>query len=1220
MSFGPPKGKYVKAKRAPVVEAEEEETGFRGYTAEWKRKAKAERRKFMSSVAARRAEKLEPVVRARTIPDRPGDALALDIDASSDPLTPVFSAPAPETPPSSHAGPLLPVHGRRVARARVAFDPCDARAPRVHAPQDESTVAPHRRRTHTILGGDRDPVPQQEDAVSRAADRGRRLPKTRPPYYVKSSATSSEYDWDDDVPDVDDRGLDERESSDLPDVDARKSETTEPEAPRVGDDFPGIDPDAAAPHDASDSSSERDPERAFAVPAPATACAFPAAARETSAANDEFLTNKKRDDVSGRNATRTRLVRVPVYSVAGRRLSVRELLREKTRSMARSSDGARRLLRRVAGVDRDGRIGRETVAAILRRFNVASDDDVVDAVVSGLDRDADGRVALAELVEWALPDESCAATDVGPGTKSGARRPATARVRLEETPATSRDVSGVASRTKTSPSTSSNQIERAVARPTTASFASSSSRPLSARDAELLLRRKIGEKFRDGGKPMRRAFQSFDVDGDGFLNEREFFAALDRFHVAVAPEEREKIFDAFRGGGDEKENGDVASTKTKGVSMDAFLETLGAPEPGFSAEKRTRARGDVADAARADASARFAEGEQRLEAAFARARRRARADSETRAARSMRARGVFLPERAPEPALTLLEVRAALGKEGDPALVRKLKAVSDERADRLVTRSAAREVSRRHKEGVADAAEKEATRDFNDGFGRELATLRLTRGSAFFGATSRGAPREAPAVAVNPEHAFRDGFGPPGGPSAVVSIEAALREKLEARGVSGERAFRLLFDLENRGVVDRDALARALHRFNIPASDAEVDALVARYDSTGARGILVSDFCERLLAPDFPTAAEKARRRADGVVSAFRRAFKDHLAGTVNCGIDEKDASATVSTRDALSAAARAAKAAQCRTLGASAARAAAAASLDDSGRVRVEAFVSKCQRSIREAEAAALKHAVFREPAGFEALGGEHYVSVKARTPPPFVAKPDAKGFLNMAREKFHERVPNKGASENQKCARLFDPDRLGYVTQKGFRRAMTAIGLDAVDDETARAAYARVARDAESKSRTENTYPRDAQTKTVPTSAFVRAFLPPRVAVDRPVRETVLAALLQSEPATEAEVRAVLEACDVDVEDPARVARLVRLVRRDKGDKKTTPTATATAPPLDYAKLAGMVSQPEPRVRKAASPTPAVDHCVSEEWEIRDVSPPSTPSFPPTPPFAAD
>ena len=71
MSFGPPEGKYVRAKRAPAVEAEEEETGFGGYKAEWRRKAKAERRKFMSSVAARRAENLEPVVRARTIPVRP---------------------------------------------------------------------------------------------------------------------------------------------------------------------------------------------------------------------------------------------------------------------------------------------------------------------------------------------------------------------------------------------------------------------------------------------------------------------------------------------------------------------------------------------------------------------------------------------------------------------------------------------------------------------------------------------------------------------------------------------------------------------------------------------------------------------------------------------------------------------------------------------------------------------------------------------------------------------------------------------------------------------------------------------------------------------------------------------------------------------------------------------------------------------------------------------
>ena len=162
MSFGPPKGKYVKAKRAPVVEAEEEETGFRGYTAEWKRKAKAERRKFMSSVAARRAEKLEPVVRARTIPDRPGDALALDIDASSDPLTPVFSAPAPgdvaifsrrPSPPRPwttrrpRSRRFRPVRRARPSRSRATGRVHSGAAPQAHAHD------PRRSRPGSATGG-----------------------------------------------------------------------------------------------------------------------------------------------------------------------------------------------------------------------------------------------------------------------------------------------------------------------------------------------------------------------------------------------------------------------------------------------------------------------------------------------------------------------------------------------------------------------------------------------------------------------------------------------------------------------------------------------------------------------------------------------------------------------------------------------------------------------------------------------------------------------------------------------------------------------------------------------------------------------------------------------------------------------------------------------------------------------------------------------------------
>ena len=836
-------------------------------------------------------------------------------------MTPVFSALSPKTSPSSHAGPLLPVPGRPVARARIASDPCDARASHVLARQDESTVAPHRRRTRTILG-DRDPVPQQEEAVSQfSAERDRRLPKTRPPYYVKSSATSSEYDWDDDTLDVDVQKSLDASGCDfvVPGADLRESSFAEP--PRAREDSVprrntlrfDADADAAlesfasskraiSPNLAGDSiTSERSEEEPFS----------PAEAARDAKRGGE-----------GRGTRGSRVVRVPVYSVAGRRLSVRELLREKTRSMARSSDGARRLMRRVAGVDRDGRIGGETVAAILRSFNVASDADVVDAVTSELDRDADGRVALAAFVEWALPDESCAATDVGPGTKSGARRPATARVRLEEQPslpalanrpfADSTDSVGADLSKRAETTSGENRPEKIAV------FASSvSNRSRRATPNAFCGARWARSSARAGNPCVARSVPSAST-ATGSSTSASFCRSGPVPRRRRAGRTRENVRRVRRR---RRKRRFVENAETR------FHGRVpgGVRRPRAFGGREAEARVNVAGR-RARRPSAAADGEQRLEAAFARARRRARTESKTRASRVMRARGVRVPEPAPEPALTLPEVRAALGREGDPRH-RKLKTASDERADRLVTRSAARAVWRRHRR-LAGAAEKEAMRDFDDGFGRELLELQHTRGSTVGGATSRGARREAPAVAVNPEHAFRDGFGPPGGPHATASIEAALREKLEARGVSGERAFRLLFDRESRGWVDRASLADALHRFNIPASEAEVDALVARYDGAGdGARIGAADFCERLLAPDFPTAAEKAKRRADGVVSAFRRAFKDEVSRHRGDDIDEDDDAATVSTRDALSAAARAAKAAKCRTLGASAARAAAATS-----------------------------------------------------------------------------------------------------------------------------------------------------------------------------------------------------------------------------------------------------------------------------------------------------
>tara|TARA_B110000879_G_scaffold192893_1_gene259280 strand:+ start:389 stop:640 length:252 start_codon:yes stop_codon:yes gene_type:complete len=64
MSFGKPKGKFLKTRPSYVVETEEEDTGFGGFKAEWTRKAKAERREFMTSFVARRAAgNAEPEVR-----------------------------------------------------------------------------------------------------------------------------------------------------------------------------------------------------------------------------------------------------------------------------------------------------------------------------------------------------------------------------------------------------------------------------------------------------------------------------------------------------------------------------------------------------------------------------------------------------------------------------------------------------------------------------------------------------------------------------------------------------------------------------------------------------------------------------------------------------------------------------------------------------------------------------------------------------------------------------------------------------------------------------------------------------------------------------------------------------------------------------------------------------------------------------------------------------
>ena len=423
--------------------------------------------------------------------------------------------------------------------------------------------------------------------------------------------------------------------------------------------------------------------------------------------------------------------------------------------------------------------------------------------------------------------------------------------------------------------------------------------------------------------------------------------------------------------------------------------------------------------------------------------------------------------------------------------------------------------------------------------------LQHTRGSTVGGATSRGARREAPAVAVNPEHAFRDGFGPRRAAHATASIEAALRSRSSRRAAfpasarsgccstaraeaAGSTARR--WPTRYTGSTSQRARRRWMRSSRVTTARATARGSAPRISASG------------FLAPDFPTAAEKAKRRADGVVSAFRRAFKDEVSRRRDDGIDEDDDAATVSTRDALSAA-------PARRRRRSAGRSARPPRRARGGGDVPGRFRSRARRGFRRGVPAehtrgggpgSKTRAVSRAHRVRSAAGASTTRARSARGRAPFPAKPDVARFLRMARDRPRgARAPQGSLRDHEMRASVRPgPARVRHAGQ--LPRAMASLGLDAIDEETFAKTFARVGA---------RLTTRLAERRPPPSAArrrSSRAFLPARVAVDRRARGAVLAALEQSEAATEAE-RAALEACDVDVEDPARVARLVRLGRRN-------------------------------------------------------------------------
>ena len=383
-------------------------------------------------------------------------------------------------------------------------------------------------------------------------------------------------------------------------------------------------------------------------------------------------------------SARTRSVSVPVFSVAGKRVSIDQLLREKVQQASKAGRhqvmSAFRTMRDGAGT----RVGREDVRRCLARFNLLGasssfdDDEVLDALFSRFDVDGDGAIDFKEFAGTLLPaDFPSDLTEVD-------RRVANVALPLNGLmgkPKPPRDVATIRGRAGT------------------------------AEGVEALLRAKLAEKFGESGAAMRRAFAAFDVDGDGVLRFDEFERVLRAFLIAPEPAVTRAIHD--------KRSDAIAVDSSRGVSFEAFADAF-APRLDVALETvAPDAKRAIRESVAADLAAQTA----KLLDAFE------RKSSERKSSSS--------DERDASVALTLEEARAALGPDADARLVRALKRAADDAPLGLIDRARVLAIQAARSGALADAAVSRASRGYADGFGRELVER---RGGAERGPEGPGGP------------------------------------------------------------------------------------------------------------------------------------------------------------------------------------------------------------------------------------------------------------------------------------------------------------------------------------------------------------------------------------------------------------------------------------------------------------------------------------------------
>jgi Ca2+-binding EF-hand superfamily protein len=825
----------------------------------------------------------------------------------------------------------------------------------------------------------------------------------------------------------------------------------------------------------------------------------------------EAPTNAPAEELSAELAPRTtvptpyRKVKVPVYSVAGKRVPVDVLLREKILESSKAGSHQRaKAFKSLAGSGKvSGKVDRDGIARTLARFNIDSTEEILDGIMSRFDVDGAGYVDLPKFCNFVLPEDFPAATAPAPGGADD--RPATpsAAAALHGKPRPPKDVQQLTGEAGT--------VERVAA----------------------LLKEKIREKFQGGGAALRRAFLGLDLNGNGSLDAREFKQMLANFLIVPTEDVVASLFKRCDPLG------------TGHVTFDAFIKEFIPIDVavGIEPEDEAKIRSDVHAGLVAPGAA--------LAAAAA-------------------ANGGHL---------NFQQCRDALGEDVDANLLRGLKDLADESHDGRIAAAALKAAVTEFESGVAASAVTAAKRDWIDGFGK--------------GAARKGgrAPVAAPRTMTPDE------------------IENRLRDKLMSRSKGGPAELRKAFthfDKDRSGFITKTQLAEALHDFQMALSPAELDALIARYDSTGTGQISKADFVARLLPADYPTAANRAGQKINGKIAAFFQALTSALA--------ELEEGGSVSRSAAIEAAKRAAKDSSLALPASAAHHAGDVASVNGphagdthTARVKPGPFIAALQVAARAAEEGALADAP--PPAtGFEVLGGNNYKPPAITKARAFPKRLSANQLEKLVQEKISGKTP-AGWSEARYYSRLLDPTKTGVVTFDAFRKALDGVGLATVSDEDARGLYDKFAGDGaavgvdlfakhgDAASATSsnpavrvNVNVKDAQ----PVQGFVRKLVP-KVFVERPEAETLTASFRAKDANAKGTlsvgaIRSVLKKANVEVDDET----LHRMMRRcDLGDGEGED--------IDYERFAKLVSKPEQKKLRPVSPTPRVNHVVMEEWELR-------------------